>query len=162
MAMLFLSAQVQAQAGSNSTMSAAGAVAGKKAPATLDDAMTLWRAGKKDEAAAKFLAVDFAKRPLFPSGSVLNYTEAQSIALPQVARDKLAQPMQDDLRTLKEICAHIRDAAEAAQIAGNKTKAEKGRAQLLKCGAAFDQPDSLALLKLAGKALIKMAAAPMK
>jgi hypothetical protein len=31
-------------------------------------------------------------------------------------------------------------------------------AQLHKCGVAFDQPDSLAMVKLVGKALQKMAA----
>jgi hypothetical protein len=134
----------------------------KPAPAVLDQAMTLWRAGKQDEAAAKFLAVDFAKRPLFPTGSVLNYTEAQFIALPQAAREKMATQMQDDLRTLKEICAHIRDAGETAQTAGDKAKSEKCRAQLKACGDAFNQPDSLALLKLVGKALQKMAATAPK
>jgi len=60
-----------------------GVASDKPSPATLDQAMTLWRAGKKDEAVAKFLEVDFSKRPLFPSGSALNYTEAQFIALPR-------------------------------------------------------------------------------
>lgn len=137
--------------------SASRAPSEKQAPDTLDQTMALWRAGKKDEAAAKFLAVDFSKRALFPTGSVLNYTEAQFIALPQAARDKMAKQMQDDLQTIKHIAARIRDDGEAAQTAGHKAKAEKCRSQLLKCGDAFDQPDSLALLKLVGKAMKKMA-----
>lgn len=129
----------------------------KQALVTLDHAMTLWRAGKKDEAAVQFLAVDFSKRPLFPSGSVLNFTEAQFIALPQAARDKMAKPMQDDLQTLKQIAAHVRAAGEAAKTAGDTTKATQCSTQLQKCGDAFDQPDSLALRKLVGKAFKKMA-----
>jgi len=125
---------------------------------TLDEAMTLWRASKKDEAVAKFMAVDFSRRPLFPTGSVLNYTEAQFVALPQAARDKLATQMNADIRVLKEICAHVRDAAKSALAGGDSAKSGNYTAQLKKCGDALNQPDSLALLKLVGKAIQKQAA----
>lgn len=131
-------------------------------PATVDQAMTLWRAGKKDEAVAKFLAVDFSKRPLFPSGSVLNDTEVQFIALPDAARTKLATQMNDDLKTIKELAAHTRSTAKTALDSGDTSKSDKCLAQLKACGEAFNQPDSLALLKLVGKALEKMSAATLK
>jgi len=70
--------------------------------------------------------------------------------------------MLDDIQVIKQISAHVRDTGESALTAGDKAKAEKCVAQLLKCGAALDQPDSLALLKLVGKALIKMAATAPK
>lgn len=131
-------------------------------PATMDQAMTLWRAGKKDEAVAKFLAVDFSKRPLFPSGSVLNDTEVQFMALPDAARTKLATQMNDDLKTIKELAAQTRATAKSALDSGDKTQSDQCLAQLKACGQAFNQPDSLALLKLVGKALAKMSAAPLK
>lgn len=132
--------------------------ADKRATATLDQAMTLWRGGKKDEAVAKFMAVDFSRRPLFPASSVLNYTEAQFIALPQAARDKLSTQMNADIRVLKEICANIGETAKSALAGGAAAKSDKYSAQLKKCGDALNQPDSLALLKLVGKAIQKRAA----
>lgn len=126
--------------------------------ATLDQSMKLWQSGSKEAAVAKFLTVDFSRRPLFSFGSVLNYTEAQFIALPPAAREKLAQQMNDDLRVIKEICAQVRDNGKSALAAGDAAKSGKCMAQLNQCGDAFNQPDSLALLKLVGKALQKMAA----
>src|SRR6185369_7844956 len=126
---------------------------------TLDQAMTLWRAGKKDESAEKFMAVDMSQRPLFPTGAVLNYTEAQFVALPQAVRDKLSKEMLADIQVIKEICAHVKEASKSAAANGEKAKAEKGLAQLKKCGESFDRPDSLALLQMVGKGLKKTAAA---
>lgn len=139
-----------------------GVAPDKQAPATLDQALTLWRAGKKDEAAAKFLAVDFTKRPLFPSGSVLNYTEKQFMALPRTAAEKLSKQMLEDISGLKGLCAQVNDTGRSALNQGDKAMAEKCTAQLKQCGKALDHPDSLALLKLVGKAVQKMAATPPK
>ncbi len=130
----------------------------KRTTATVDQAMTLWQGGKKDEAIAKFMAVDFSRRPLFPTGSVLNYTEAQFVVLPQAARDKLATQMNADIRVLKEICAHVRDTAKSVPPGGGSAKSSSYTAQLKKCGDALNHPDSLALLKLVGKAIQKQAA----
>lgn len=152
------SSPVHAQTSAKSNSSTARSLGDKKEPATLEDAMKLWSAGRQDEAMAKFLAVDFSRRPLFPSGSVLNYTEAQFIALPQAARDKLSQQMLGDIRVLKEVSAHVRTAGKAAHDAGDSARADQCTAKLQQCGDAFDQPDSLALLKLVGKAFKKMSA----
>jgi hypothetical protein len=132
----------------------------KQDRATLDQALTLWRAGKKEEATAKFLAVDFTKRPLFPSGSVLNYTEKQFMALPRTAAEKLSKQMLEDISGLKGLCTQVKDTRRSALNQGDKATAEKCTAQLKQCGNALDHPDSLALLKLVGKAVQKMAAEP--
>ena len=128
------------------------AVAEKKT-ATMEETMKLWRDGKQSEAVEKFLTVDFSKRPLFPTGSVLNYTEPQFAALPQAARDKLSQQMLADIKTVKVLSATVKRAGEDALESGDKAKAETCFAQLTKCGDAFTHPDSLALLKLVGRAV---------
>jgi hypothetical protein len=131
----------------------------KQSRSTLDQAMKLWRVGKKAEATEKFMAVDMSQRPLFPTGSVLNYSEKQFVALPQAVRDKLSKEMLADIQVIKEICAHVKEASKSAASGGDNAKAEKGLAQLKKCGEALDQPDSLALLQMVGKGLKKTAAA---
>lgn len=158
MAMSLLASPARAQANYHSVLSAVTVVADKKDSATLDDAMKLWSAGKKDDAMATFLTVDFSRRPLFPVGSALNYSEAQFIALPQTAREKLSQQMLEDIHLLKEIGVHVRNAGKAASAAADKARSDQCNTKLQQCGDAFDQPDSLALLKLMGKALKKMAA----
>jgi hypothetical protein len=103
--------------------------------------------------------VDFSPRLLFPAGSVLNYSEAQFVALPQAVREKLGKEMISDIQVIKEICAHVNQAGKSGSSGGEKAKADKCFAQLKKCGDALDRPDRLALLQMAGKALKKMAAA---
>lgn len=158
--MSLLLSSAQAQTNSQRPGSTGPGATDNKDNATLDQAMTLWRASKKDEAVAKFGAVDFSRRPLFPTGSVLNYSEAQFIALPQAARDKLSEQMLEDISVLKGICALVRDTGRNALAQGDTDKSGKYTAQLKQCGDALNQPDSLALLKLVGKAIQKMAAQP--
>jgi hypothetical protein len=146
-------APAQAQTNSQPPSPAGAGTLAKKDIATLGQAMKQYSAGQRDAAVATFLAVDFARRPLFDSGSVLNYTEAQFAALPQAARDKLGQQMLADIKTVKVLCATVKRAGEDALESGDKAKAEKCFAQLTKCGEAFTHPDSLALLKLVGRAV---------
>jgi hypothetical protein len=126
--------------------------AGKPAAATMAEAMKLWREGKQSDAVDKFLAVDFSKRPLFPTGSVLNLTEAEFIELPSAARDKMSKAMLDDIQTIKLIAGQVKE------LAKTPAKAAQCRSQLKAAGEAFDRPGGLALLKLVGQALKKMAA----
>lgn len=128
-------------------------LAATEKPATLADAMKLWREGKQSDAVAKFLAVDFSKRPLFPTGSVLNMTEAEFIALPSAARDKMSKAMLDDIQTIKLIAGRVKE------LAKTPAKSAPCLSQLKAAGEAFDRPGGLALLKLVGQAFKKMAAA---
>ncbi len=127
--------------------------ADKPATATMAEVMKLWREGKQSDAVAKFLAVDFSKRPLFPTGSVLNMTEAEFSGLPGAARDKMSKAMFDDIQTIKLIAGQVKE------LAKTPAKSAPCLSQLKAAGEAFDRPDGLALLKLVGQAFKKMAAA---
>jgi hypothetical protein len=127
--------------------------AGKPAAATMAEVMKLWREGKQSDAVNKFLAVDFSKRPLFPTGSVLNLTEAEFVELPSAARDKMSKAMFDDLQTIKLIARQVKE------LAKTPAKSAQCLSQLKAAGEAFDRPGGLALLKLVGQAFKKMAAA---
>lgn len=137
-------------------------VAGKESSATISEAIKLWRDGKQSDAVDKFLVVDFSKRPLFPTGSVLNLTEAEFIELPSAARDKMSKAMLADVQTIKLIAGRINESAKAARAAQDQSKATLCTSQLKAAGEAFDRPDGLALLKLVGQALKKMAAGSVK
>lgn len=121
--------------------------------ATLDNALKLWRAGQQTEAVDQFLAVDFSKQPLFPAGSTLNLTEAEFVALPTAAREKMRMPMMEDIQTLKLIAAQVKAQSKTSE------KSALCLSQLKAAGEAFDRPGGLALLKLVGQAMKKMAIA---
>ncbi len=124
---------------------------------TLPRAMELWKNQKKEAAVQEFFLTDFSNRPLFSRGSVLNYSEAQFIALPQAAREKLSKAMIEDLDVLKKIAVEVQKTRKDALARGDSAKATLCAEQLRACGDAFNRPDSLALLKLVGKAFQKMA-----
>ena len=124
----------------------------------LEQSMALWTAGKSDESVTKFMSVDWSARPLFSSGAILNYSEAQFMALPQGTRDKINQQLIDDLGVLKALGTHVADMGKAALAQGDKAQAEKYFALLQSCGEALDQPDRTLLAQLVGRALKNRAA----
>ena len=81
--------------------------------------------------------------------------------LPEAAREKLSKQMLEDIGVIKAISAEVKTTGKTALNTGDKAKSDQCTTKLQQCGEAFDQPDSLALLKLVGKALKKMAVVPV-
>lgn len=140
------------------TGSPTGAVAASHDQTMLEHGMTLWTAGKKDEAVEKFMSVDWTAGQLFSTGSILNYSEAQFVALPQAAREKLGKHLADELDTLKAICSRVNALGQEAQAKGDKTQARKYFVQVQRCGEALDKPDRTRLTQLVGQALKRLSA----
>lgn len=126
-------------------------------PAGFDEVLQLWRTGKKDEALRHFALVDFARRPLFPTGSPLAYSEKEFVALPRAVNEKLHAQILEEVRPMKGFALYVKEAAAAAAQRGDKTRADLYLGQLKKCGAALEHPDSLALLQAVGKAFGRLA-----
>lgn len=119
--------------------------------ATLDHAMKLWQAGRKDDALKEFAAVDFTRRPLFPKGSVLAYSEKEFMALPRAVNEKVHPQILAEIRPLKGLAIHVKEAGAAAAQRGDQALADKYLQQLRRCGEALEHPDSLALLQAVGR-----------
>lgn len=132
-------------------------VAAAAEPAGFDGVLRLWGAGKKEEALRQFLAVDFTRRPLFPKGSVLGYSEKEYVALPRAVNSKLQPQILEEVRPMKGLAVYVREAAAAAAERGDKAKSGLYLGQLRKCGEALEHPDGLALVRLVGKAITRMA-----
>jgi hypothetical protein len=126
-------------------------------PASFDEVLGLWRAGKKDDALQRFAVVDFTRRPLFPKGSVLGYSEKEFVALPRAVNEKLHGQILEEVRPMKGLALYVKEGAAAAAQRGDKTRADLYLGQLKKCGAALEHPDSLALLQAVGKAFGRLA-----
>jgi hypothetical protein len=128
-----------------------------KSGPTLDQAIALWKSGQKEESLDAFLNVDFARRPLFPAGSILGYSEQQFMELPSSARDKVQAQLIAEMPPLKQIAAGLRDRGQTALKQGRKAESEKCFSALARCGEAFESKDSLALLQVMGRAYRKLA-----
>lgn len=124
----------------------------------LEQSLALWSAGKKDAATEKFMAVDWSTGDLFSAGSILGYSEAQFVALPQAAREKLGKQLADQLKAVKAICSRVSESGKAAQAKGEEAQARKCFLQVQHCGEALDQPDRTQLAQLVGQALKKLSA----
>lgn len=125
-------------------------------PASLARALDLWQAGKKDEALEQFMAVDFSRRPLFPKGSVLAYSEREYMALPRAVNEKLQPEVLAQMGPLKTLATHVKDSAQAARARGDTARADACLAQLRRCGDALVHKDSLAILQAVGRAFQRM------
>lgn len=129
----------------------------KAATASLAGALALWKKGDQTAAIAEFLAVDFRRRPLFPAGSSMAYSEKAFAALPADTREQMHQEILAQSHQLKLLGARVRDLGKAALEAGKQDVAEQHLGALRRCGDALDRPDSLTLLQLIGKGFRKAA-----
>lgn len=129
----------------------------KPATASLDAALALWKMGDHDAAVAQFLAVDFRRRPLFPAGSSMAYTEKEFAGLPAATRERVHQEILAQSHLLKLLGARVRDLGKAALQAGKPSVAEQHLGALQRCGDALETPDALTLLQLIGKGFRKAA-----
>ena len=147
------------------TLLAAGCGRGAPAPAdskgsatagsgqtVLEQSMASWK-DDQNAAVAKFLEVDWSRRPLFSTGNVLNDTEAQFAAIPAAAQQAVANQMTEEIKTVREICTEVSSRGKVALAKGDRATAEKCFRQLKQCGEALDGPDSLLILKKVGKSV---------
>lgn len=129
----------------------------KPAKPTFDQALQSWSQGKQEESLKQFLAVDFTQRPLFPKGSVLNYSEAEFMKLPRAVNEKLQTQLLAEVKPLGGLIRHAKSAAEAAKARGDGAQRAEVLKQIKLCGQALEHPDSLALLKAMGRMATRIA-----
>jgi hypothetical protein len=122
-----------------------------------EEALAVWQQGDPSTAVNRFLETDWSARPLFPSGSVLNLSEAQFKNLPASERDAKSNDMMTQLSALKQLAVAVEQTGLDALAKKDMPQARKCFTSLKKCGEALDTPDSLAIVKLVGQALKKKA-----
>ena len=126
------------------------------AAAVAQPAMTAWQQGDKSTAVSSFVDIDWAKRPLFESGSVLALTEKQFKALSNTERQTKSAELTAQLDALKQLVAAVAQAGRDAAAKGDTAQARKCFSALKQCGAALESPDCLSLVQLVGKAVQRM------
>lgn len=137
--------------------SSSGIAPAQQTQTAFEQCLALWAAGKEKEAVEKFLAIDWAKERPFSTGSALAYSEPQFVALPNEVREKLSQPLLDDLSKIKALCRRVKEDGDKARAAGETEKAKTHFEQLAKCGSTLSSPDSLLIVQMVGKAIQRIA-----
>lgn len=123
----------------------------------VESALTLWQQGDTSAAVSQFHETDWSLRPLFAPQSPLSLSEDQFKALPAADRQLKSAEVMTKTTELKRLAAAVAQAGRDAAAKKNFDLARKHFASLRHCGEALDGPDSLALVRLVGQALQKMA-----
>jgi hypothetical protein len=124
-------------------------------------ALTAWQQGDKTAAVSSFLAADWSARPLFATGSTLNLSEAQFMALSNADRQAKSDEMMPQLRSLKQLAQAVVQAGHDAASKGDATQARKYFTSLKQFGTALEGPDCMQLVQLFGKTFVKMSDAEL-
>ena len=108
-------------------------------------------------AVTKFLETDWSARPIFPPGSVLNWSEDQFNALSDAENNVKSTELISQLASLKEVARAVAQAGEDAAAKGDTAQARKCFTALEQCGAAMNTTNSGHLVQLVGQAFQKRA-----
>lgn len=128
----------------------------------LQPALQSWQQGDKAAAVSHFLAVDWSRRPLFASGSVLNLTEDQFKGLSDSERQAKSRDMTAQLALLKQLAAAVAQAGLDARSKGDAAQAGKDFTSLKQFGQALESSNYMLIVQLVGKGIEKRGDAELK
>jgi hypothetical protein len=123
----------------------------------MQSALTAWEQGDRSAAVSRFLEADWSARPLFAPGSTLSLSEGQFMSLAAADRQAKSSELITKVPELKQLGAAVAQAARDAAAKKDFAQARKHFTSLKQCGDALDGPQSLAVVKLVGQTLKKMA-----
>jgi hypothetical protein len=125
---------------------------------SLNDVVALWDNGKKDEATAKFLSVNWKNPSVFNEMSCFDLSERQFGWNSRKERERIMEEysnLRDKL--LVGVVRYVRSAGDSVLASGDEQTAREYYSGILRCGQALSSPNRLALIQLDGKAIVKMA-----
>jgi len=136
--------------------------AGWPAPAVVtpvtEPILTAWQQGDSARAVQYFLAANWNRSPLFPSGMALDLTQKQFRELTGQVRQLRSQELLTQLELMRQLTSAVAAAGRAAVAGGDPGQARKTFAALRQCGLAMDAPERPRLVQVAGERMKKMAA----
>jgi hypothetical protein len=149
----------QAPAGPSSNQVAGGGspAMSHAANPVIQPILTAWQEGHRSEAVDLFVRANWADRPIFPAGMVLNLTEAQFKSLSDSERQLRGDELTAQLDLVKQLASAVSNAGRNAASTGDAERARQCYSALKQFGVAIDGPKALTLLKMVGQVSIKMA-----
>jgi hypothetical protein len=119
--------------------------------------LAAWQQGDKSAAVSRFLEADWRARPLFTPRSALSLSEDQFKSLSTGDREAKSGEIATQTGVLKQLASAVAQAGRDAAAKKDSALASKHFTSLKQCGEALDNPDSLAIVKLVGQGIKKMA-----
>ena len=121
----------------------------------LQDVISLWEKGDKEQAARQFIQVNWKHPDVFANVPVLNISQQDFMAFSQAQQIQFMQDTKDLARNLRELGLHVISAGEAALASGDKATSKKYYESVLQCGQSIASNDYFELIMLTAKGLIK-------
>lgn len=120
-----------------------------------------WQKGEKAAAIVKFVETDWSSRPLFAPGSAMGMSEEQFQKLPVTEVDAKMKEVLPQINTLRQIALGVLEAGKETAKQGDATKAKKHFTAVKQSGEAIENDNTLKLVQLVGKAIVKLADAEL-
>ena len=126
-------------------------------PPATQSVLTAWQQGDKPAAVRCFVEADWNARPLFAPGSTLSLTEEQFMSLTSSDRDAKMKDVLAQVNAMRELANTVMQAGRDAAGKKDVVQARKYFASVKEYGVALNSSDTLALVKIIGKAIKGMA-----
>jgi hypothetical protein len=123
--------------------------------------LSAWEQGDPAKAVQLFVNTDWGARPLFAPGSPLAMRESDLKSLTPVELRVKGEEWNAQAGTLKQIARAVAEAGREAAAKQDSALARKHFTALKQYGLALSSPDSLAILQLVGKSVVKLADAEL-
>jgi hypothetical protein len=124
-----------------------------KAALPFDTILACWKEGRKQDAAAGFLALDWKNSTPFSALPALSLSESQYAALPQGQRESLAQDALGLTKDIREMTRYFVEQAKAAKAENKLEEAKLYHSGLMELGKILSGDDKLKLIQMIGKAV---------
>ena len=120
-----------------------------------------WQKGDKAGTIARFVETDWSARPFFAPGSAMSLSEEQFQKLTVTEIDAKMKEVLPQTNTLRQIAFGVMEAGKEAAKQNDAAKAKKHFTAVKQCGEAIEKIDTLKIVQLIGKAIVKLADAEL-
>ena len=121
---------------------------------SIGDLISLWDAGKKEQATERFLSIDWQDAAVLKEIHGLSMSERDLVSLSEDDRNSIVQETLDVLNSMRKLFFHVASEAERLAGSGERAKAEEYLGAIHKYGKSLSGPDHLHVVQMHGKAAV--------
>ncbi|KPK37275.1 MAG: hypothetical protein AMJ65_14940 [Phycisphaerae bacterium SG8_4] len=121
---------------------------------SITDLVSLWDAGKKDEAKEKFLSVDWQDASILKQIRGLSMSEEALISVSNEDRDGIVEETLSLLSSMRKLFSDLASQAERLAATGDTAKAKEYLDAIRRYGISLSGPDHLQVVQMHGKAAV--------
>ena len=121
----------------------------------LEQILTTFKDGNKDDSVQKFIESDWHLSPAFSKDSPLNAREADFAKLTVEKQDQTVKGVLEHTNLIRSLAKAVSDKSNSI-VKSDPKQAQKGKTMLKELGKKLDQPEGLKIVQLIGKAVGKL------